>query len=96
MKKMLMIAFAFIVIVGTVPCAHAVEFDMAQRSCVEFIENVDDITYTLFWIDGFSSALSENTIVSTDWMTKLSTHMVTYCQQYPNHTIMQAMEALSE
>ncbi len=81
--------------VGFSSPAFAQDTDMATIKCSEFLKsNQNDMTMLIFWIDGYISAQSDNTVISDEWMTKLGTHLGSYCATNPNNTIMQAIEAM--
>ena len=70
------------------------EQDVAKLPCKEFISNTNEMPMMLAWIDGYMSAKSDNTVMSSAWMEKLGKHMGEFCSKNPNKTIMEAMEAL--
>lgn len=98
MKKLLLAAVTALMLAA--PAAvSAQETDMAKLSCKDFVAaaaNEQQMGILLAWIDGYMSAASENTVMSEEWMTKLGTHMVTWCQANPAKTIMDAMDAMPE
>ena len=70
------------------------EQDVAKVSCKEFLGSGEQMAGMLFWIDGYMSAKSDNTVMSEAWMQKLGTHLGQYCAKNPGNTIMQAIEAM--
>ncbi len=68
--------------------------DLSKITCTDF-RNLSDNERCLmfFWMDGYMSAKSDNTKISTAWMVKLGDHIGTYCSTHPGKTIMDAMEA---
>ena len=71
------------------------DIDMGKISCKEFIDSKEsEMEMMLFWIDGYMSAKSNNTVMSQEWMEKLGTHLANYCNKNPNKTIMKAMKAM--
>lgn len=48
----------------------------------------------LMWLDGYASQKSDNTVLSDEWMEKLSLHMASYCSQNPDTPILEAAEAM--
>ena len=69
--------------------------DISKVTCKEFLSSDEkEISFLLAWIDGYMSAKSDNTQISTAWMEKLGEHMGSYCSANPKKTIMDAMEAV--
>ncbi len=78
------------------PSIQAEETDMAKIPCKEFAaSSQNDMTMLVFWIDGYLSGISDNTVLSEEYITELTTHMVNYCTKNGSHTIMQAIEAIN-
>lgn len=97
MKKLLIAAALLSSMAVSAPAmAENVEVDMAELTCAEFLADKEGITPSIFWLDGYMSAISETTVFSTDWLTALTTHMVTYCSANPNSTFMQAADAMPQ
>lgn len=48
----------------------------------------------LMWLDGYMSQQSDNTVLSDEWIEKLSMHMATYCSKNPNTSILEAAGAM--
>lgn len=98
MKRLVLSATAALMLAS--PAAvSAQETDMAKLSCQEFMtaaSNEQHMGILLAWIDGYMSAVSENTVMSDEWMGRLGQHMATWCQANPQNTIMDAMEAMPE
>lgn len=96
MKKFLMAA-----LIGAALCMPAAASadddtqDVSKITCKEFLASDEsDISFMLAWIDGYMSAKSNNTKISSAWMEKLGEHMGSYCSANPGKTIMDAMEAV--
>ncbi len=96
MKKFLLIALASAFFMTGTLSAQAADFDMAKMSCKDFTANPNDMQYTMFWLDGYASACSEDTVTSQEWMEEFTKYMVEFCQGNPDKTIMNALEALGE
>lgn len=100
MKKFVLIALASACFMTGALSAQAqqaadtTEYDMATVSCADFVKNQDELVSTMLWLDGYVSALAENTIVSQAWMQEFTTHMLQYCQANPAKTIMDGVDAM--
>lgn len=93
MKKII-IALSLLLMTVVAQPVMASDVDMTQYSCKELIDSKNDIPFIMFWIDGYMSALSENAVMSSEWMQELTEHYMSYCKKNPKHTIMDAMEAM--
>ncbi len=94
MKKFIVCAL-LTAFMGFAGVASAQDQDLAAMPCGEFVKaDAQTLQLIIFWIDGYMSAQSENTIMSEEWIKKLSFHMGSYCAKNPKHTIMQAMNAM--
>ncbi len=94
MKKFMVCAL-LTAFVGFAGIASAQEQDLAALPCGDLIKaNEQTQQLIIFWIDGYMSAQSENTVMSDEWIEKLAFHMGSYCAKNPKHNIMQAMNAL--
>ena len=82
------------VMLGVPAIVSAEEIDMAKVTCKEFLESKENMPVLLTWIDGYMSAQSDNTVMSSEWMETLATHMGKFCAANPGKTIMDAMEAM--
>lgn len=92
-RALVMMALAATLAGGSI-AAQAEETDVASIKCSEFLQNKDAIPMFVMWIDGYMSQKSENTVISDEWIQKLSQHMGTYCSQNPDATILDAASAL--
>lgn len=96
MKKIFLIALASTFFMNSSLLAQAAEVDMAQLLCADFIANEDEIPFTMFWLDGYASAVSDNTVMTDEWMQEFSMHMVSYCTDNPDMTILDGLEAMED
>lgn len=94
MKKFLLTAVAAAMLCTAPFVSYAAEQDVAKITCKDFLGAKDNIPMMLMWIDGYMSGKSDNTVISDEWMEKLSTHLGTYCGKNSDKTIMDAMEAM--
>lgn len=93
MKTLSVILFAILVFFVTpASITKADDIDVAQITCKEFLDDTENMTFMLAWIDGYMSANSDNTTISNEWIEKLGTHMATYCTKNPKKTIMNAID----
>ncbi len=96
MKKFFLFAF-LAVFLGMSNVAAAEEKDLAALKCSELLgADTTKRVAILFWMDGYLSAMSENTVMSDEWMKKLTTFTGEYCAKNPNNTIMQLMDDIPE
>ena len=80
---------------GFTDLAQAKDTDMGTITCKEFLaSDQNEMTMLIFWIDGYMSAKSDNTVINDEWMNKLGTHLGTYCAKNSGNTIMNAMDAM--
>ncbi len=94
MKKLLM-ALCVLSVMAVANVAPAQ--DMAKLTCAEFTAaSIEHRTMLLFWVDGYLSSESDNTVMDDEWIETLGKHLVSYCAQNPPKTIMDAIEALPE
>lgn len=95
MKKLLLLVVAAAILCAPLGALAKDDTDMAKISCKEFLaQDKDKIGMMLVWIDGYMSAKSDNTVMSSEWMEKLGTHMGTYCGKNPAKTMMDAINAM--
>lgn len=95
MKNLSMLIMAAALLCAPMAALASEETDMAKISCKEFLaQDKEKIGMMLVWIDGYMSAKSDNTVMSSAWMEKLGTHMGTYCGKNPGKTIMDAINAM--
>lgn len=94
MKLQLLTTALAIALLGGVCTASAEEQDIAQIKCSEFLQDKDHMGMILMWLDGYASYKSDNTVLSDEWMQKLSAHMGSYCSQNPDTPILEAAQAL--
>ncbi len=82
-------------VLGLASFAQAQDVDFSKVKCSEFLNSGEaNIQNTMIWLDGYVSALSDNTVMSTEWMKEFGTHMGTYCTKNPNSTILEAVDAM--
>ena len=96
MKKLMLAAIAALFLCAPVASFADEEIDMAKLPCKDFMASGDEMGMLLSWIDGYMSAKSNNTMMSSAWMEKLGKHMGEYCSKNPGNTIMKAMEAMPQ
>ena len=94
MKKFLFASLLAVFLALPAAVQAADEYDVAKISCKEFLASGDEMGMLLVWIDGYMSAKSDNTVMSSEWMEKLGSHLGSYCKKNSSHTIMQAIEAM--
>ncbi len=94
MKRILIIAALASAMSCGMGVVQAEEQDIAQIKCSEFIQDKDHMGMILMWLDGYASQKSDNTVLSDEWMEKLSLHMASYCSQNPDTPILEAAEAM--
>ncbi len=81
--------------VALAPSAHAEDIDMGKITCKEFMSSTqNEMTMLIFWIDGYLSGVSDNTMLTDAWLEELGDHLGSYCSKNGKHTIMQAIEAI--
>ncbi len=90
--KFLLLFFIATFFCSNVSISKANEYDMAAFSCKDYnvSTNQEKLNF-IFWIDGYQSALSENTILTDEWLSKLISSITTYCSKNPNATVFDAM-----
>ncbi len=87
--------FAFMAFLGFASVAQAQDIDLGKITCAEFLaSDKATVEKTMIWLDGYISALSENTVMSAEWMQEFGEHMGTYCTKNPSKTILDAVDAL--
>lgn len=94
MKRALMIMGLTVALTGSSFAVCAEETDVAQVKCSEFLEDKEGMGMLLMWLDGYASQKSDNTVLSDEWIEKLSKHMGTYCSQNPDTPILEAAQAM--
>ncbi len=94
--KFLMLAL-FVGLLSFSSVAKAEDVDFGKLTCKYFNSSSDqEKGILLMWIDGYMSALAENTVMSDEWMKKLGMHFGSYCAANPGKTMMETMEAMPE
>ena len=68
--------------------------DLLKTPCSEIANSTEDLTLTIFWVDGYLSALADNTLMDDEWIEILATHFGTYCKANPKKTVGDAIDAL--
>ena len=95
MKKLLMLAFAMMLLLSPQIVRADEPVDVAKISCKELVDSSEqDITLILMWLDGYISAKSNNTLMDDAWVEKLGQHLGEYCAAHPKKTIMDAVKAM--
>ncbi len=93
MKKFFICAFMMaLMAVSSVAFAND---DMLKVTCAQY--NATDLggkTIMIVWIDGYLSAQSGNTEMTSEWMEQLSTYVTTQCAQNPNTTVMNVVNSM--
>jgi hypothetical protein len=72
--------------------AQAEEIDFGKLTCEAFLELDEDATGLLyFWLDGYVSAKSGNTVMNTDGVESDVTELVKQCQANPKATVLKVL-----
>ncbi len=75
--------------------AQAQDVDMGKITCKQFLDaEKGEMESMLFWLDGYISALSENTVMSEEWMIELGTHLASFCIKNNSATLLEAVDAM--
>ena len=87
MKKTIFAAASLTFLALLPTAALADKFDMAELTCKEFLADKDGIMPTIFWIDGYLSQKTGNTIIDPDQMTRNIDVVAKGCEGMPNKKI---------
>lgn len=96
MKKI----FAILLLTAFLPLSPAfaaddLNVDIAQISCKDLLEEDEDgAAAMMLWADGYLSAKSGDTRISTEWIAKLAANIGAYCAINPNKTFMDAINSI--
>ncbi|MCM5559372.1 HdeA/HdeB family chaperone [Pleomorphomonas sp. JP5] len=71
----------------TIACAGQ-KVDMAELTCKEFMADPDGIMPTIFWIDGYLSNASGNTVIDPDQMGQNVQDVAKECNGNPDQKIL--------
>lgn len=88
--KTIMIAAASVACLVTLPtiaCAGQ-KVDMAALTCKEFMADPDGIMPTIFWIDGYLSNASGNTVIDPDQMGQNVQDVAKECNGNPDQKVL--------
>ncbi len=94
MKKFMIAVAAASLLLGGVSIVQSEEQDVAKIKCSDFLQDKENMGLILMWLDGYMSQQSDNTVLSDEWIEKLSMHMATYCSKNPNTSILEAAVAM--
>ena len=86
----LLISMAFFITPASAQSGDRV--DMLKITCKEFAEDKENMPMMIMWIDGYMSGTSGNSNMDQEWIEELTSHMVSYCRQYPSRSVGQAIE----
>ena len=72
--------------------ALADEIDFGQVTCADFVQmDAETMSFYYFWLDGYASAKSGNTVMDTDTVESDLTQLLEFCSTNPDKTILQAI-----
>lgn len=80
-------ALACLAVIPTVAEAGQ-KVDMAELTCKEFMADPDGIMPTIFWIDGYLSNATGNTVIDPDQMTKNVKDVAKQCNDNPDGKVL--------
>ncbi|MCM5553376.1 HdeA/HdeB family chaperone [Pleomorphomonas sp. NRK KF1] len=88
--KTIMITAVSLACLATLPTiAYAGQkVDMAELTCKEFMADPDGIMPTIFWIDGYLSNASGNTVIDPDQMGQNVQDVAKECNGNPDQKIL--------
>ncbi len=100
MKTTVLFALVLSLFLSFAGASYAEGTDMAKFPCKDFAAlpqtNAEALKYTIFWVDGYLSAESEDTTIDEEWLATLTKNMLTYCSANPGKTVMDAMQNLPQ
>ncbi|WP_319484851.1 HdeA/HdeB family chaperone [uncultured Cohaesibacter sp.] len=87
--KTIMITVASLACLATLPTIASAgqNVDMTELTCKEFMADPDGIMPTIFWIDGYLSNATGNTVIDPDQMVKNVQDVVEACKDNPDQKI---------
>ncbi len=71
--------------------ALAAEMDMSKATCNE-VTNEQELMMIVFWLDGYLTAKTGDTTLSTEWITELTASVIAACNKNPNTKLMSIVE----
>ncbi len=97
MKKLFSLALVLALFLGFAGTSRAADQDLGKFTCQELLASgTQNITMMMFWMDGYLSAQSDNTVLSDAWLQKFGNHISTYCAANPKKTLMDIMANVPE
>ena len=97
MKKLLLPLFLLGTLFAASSASAIEEFniDVATITCKDLLEtDQDSAGAMILWVDGYMSAKSGDTRLSTEWIAKLSANLAAYCVVHPEKTLMDAINSM--
>lgn len=89
MKSFLISVASLACLVAIPSIAQAAEkVDMAELTCKEFMADPDGIMPTIFWIDGYLSNASGNTVIDPAQMTQNVKDVAKECDGNPDEKVL--------
>ncbi len=88
------IAIASVACLMAVPTVASAgqKVDMAELTCKEFMADPDGIMPTIFWIDGYLSKGSGNTVIDPDQMGQNVQDVAKECNGNPDQKVLDLFE----
>lgn len=90
MKKILL-TLALCLSLFAPTAALAGEMDMAKATCND-VTNEQELVMIVFWLDGYLTAKTGDTTLSTAWIEELTAAVMTACNANPNTKLMSIVE----
>ncbi|MFI3270531.1 MAG: HdeA/HdeB family chaperone [Pseudomonadota bacterium] len=94
MKKIIMLALALSLFVGAQTANADDSFNMTELTCDELLSDGEGFPYSIFWMAGYLGAQSGHPFIGGEIMTQLTETVAAMCQEKPDATVGQVLEAL--
>lgn len=92
--KTIGIAIALMACLAALPTVASAgqKVDMAELTCKEFMADPDGIMPAIFWIDGYLSKASGNTVIDPDQMSQNVQDVAKECNGNPDQKVLGLFE----
>ncbi len=92
MKKLACLAVVACLCFAAPLAAHAEKVDMSKVTCAQMFEDEDTATYMYFWLDGYFSAKSGNTVLDAGGVEQDMEALVQLCTPDPDKKILDLLK----